>query len=189
VHGACVAWNGRGVLLCGQSQAGKSTLAYACARRGFAYVSDDGSFLVRAAKDRRVIGNSRTIRLRPPSVVLFPELDQFVAQPRANGKMAIEVETGKLGLPEVAATAHVDAIVFLNRVSGARRASLLGFSKSTAMAQFEESLRFGRDSTIAEQRESLRRLLSEVGVFELTYSDLDSTVERLQNLLEAGNCE
>ena len=39
VHAACVAMNGRGVLLCGESGAGKSSLSYACARAGFTYVA------------------------------------------------------------------------------------------------------------------------------------------------------
>jgi hypothetical protein len=45
IHAGCVALDGRGVLLCGDSGAGKSTLSYACARQGWTYVSDDGSFL------------------------------------------------------------------------------------------------------------------------------------------------
>ena len=43
IHAACVAWNGRGILLCGDSGAGKSTLAYGCARSGWEYISDDGT--------------------------------------------------------------------------------------------------------------------------------------------------
>src|SRR5450432_2141778 len=35
LHAACVAIDGRGVLLCGDSGAGKTTLSYACARAGW----------------------------------------------------------------------------------------------------------------------------------------------------------
>ena len=41
VHGACVRAAGKGILLCGDSGEGKSTLAYAGAREGWTYVSDD----------------------------------------------------------------------------------------------------------------------------------------------------
>src|SRR6266852_1180650 len=46
VHSACVALDGRGVLLCGDSEAGKSSLSYACARQGWTFVSDDASHLL-----------------------------------------------------------------------------------------------------------------------------------------------
>jgi hypothetical protein len=74
VHAACVAWNGRGVLLCGHSGAGKTTLAYACARKGWTYISDNESWLVRAAAGNLLVGDSRRIRFRPDAQTLFPEL-------------------------------------------------------------------------------------------------------------------
>src|ERR1700752_3990410 len=37
IHAACVMKDGRGVLLCGQSGAGKSSLAFACASRGWTF--------------------------------------------------------------------------------------------------------------------------------------------------------
>src|SRR5438067_890715 len=46
VHAACIARNGTGILLCGDSNAGKSTLAFACARAGFTYLADDCTWLV-----------------------------------------------------------------------------------------------------------------------------------------------
>src|SRR6266404_580737 len=69
IHGACVAREGRGVLFCGDSEAGKSSLAYACARRGWTYVTDDASWLIRKhAAERLVVGNSHRMRLRPESM-------------------------------------------------------------------------------------------------------------------------
>ena len=50
LHGALVVRNGSGVMLAGDSFAGKSTLAYACARAGWTYVSDDGAFVVRRTR-------------------------------------------------------------------------------------------------------------------------------------------
>jgi hypothetical protein len=47
MHGALMMRNGTGVMFCGDSFAGKSTLAYACARAGWTYLSDDGTYLVR----------------------------------------------------------------------------------------------------------------------------------------------
>ncbi len=57
VHAACVERNGCGILLCGDSGAGKSSLSYACARAGWTYITDDASFLINHRSDRLVVGN------------------------------------------------------------------------------------------------------------------------------------
>ena len=91
VHAACVLKDGHGVLLVGPSGAGKSSLAYACMRRGWTYVSDDASSLLRRRPGRVVVGNPRTFRFRPSASVLFPE---FQGQPRLrNGKPTVEMKT------------------------------------------------------------------------------------------------
>ncbi len=41
VHGACIGWEGSGVLVCARGQRGKSTLAVTAMLNGFDYVSDD----------------------------------------------------------------------------------------------------------------------------------------------------
>ena len=67
VHAALVVKDGVGIMLCGDSMAGKSTLAYACARAGWSYVTDDGTFLVRGELDRYAIGDFTNLRLRESS--------------------------------------------------------------------------------------------------------------------------
>ncbi len=90
VHGACVSRNGRGVLLCGASGAGKTSLAYFCARNGWTYVSDNESWLVRSA-GRLLVGAPERIRFRDSALELFPELKGRRAALHPNGKMSIVV--------------------------------------------------------------------------------------------------
>jgi hypothetical protein len=73
VHAACVIHQGRGLLLAGDSGAGKSSLAYACACRGWTYVSDDASAFVRNAGKPLIIGHPQKFRFREPVGELFPE--------------------------------------------------------------------------------------------------------------------
>src|SRR5205823_9392855 len=80
VHGALIQLNGCGVLLCGTTCAGKSTLSYACARSGWTLVSDDGTFLIRDREDRYGIGNPYRLRFRQDAKSLFPELENWPAE-------------------------------------------------------------------------------------------------------------
>src|SRR5205807_9120065 len=90
VHAACVARKGQGVLLSGASGAGKTTLAYFCAKKGWTYVSDNESWLVRAG-GRMLLGNPRRIRFRESVAELLPELKCHQAAPHPNRKTSIEV--------------------------------------------------------------------------------------------------
>jgi len=74
VHAACVALNGRGLLLFGGTGAGKTCLAFACAKSGWSLITDEGSALVRGTHDNVVLGNPYHLRFRESAIVLFPEL-------------------------------------------------------------------------------------------------------------------
>ena len=74
VHAACVRSGDKGVLLCGDSGEGKSTLAYGGARAGWTYVSDDATYIPMDREDLLAIGNCAQMRFRPSGVALFPEL-------------------------------------------------------------------------------------------------------------------
>lgn len=56
LHAACVALEGRGVLIAGPSGAGKSTLALALLETGFDFLSDDLVFLAATDDGLRVLG-------------------------------------------------------------------------------------------------------------------------------------
>ncbi|MCC6390496.1 MAG: hypothetical protein IT167_07825 [Bryobacterales bacterium] len=181
IHGACMAHNGHGVLLCGASEAGKSTLAYACAKRGWTFICDDGSFLVRAAADHTIAGNPYRIRLRPSATALFPEVGARHCGVSANGKRSMELDTeGFLRAPR----SPVEYVIFLNR-GRAGPATIRPFSKEEALRQMETVICYGRESTREQQRESLRRLLA-LDVLELSYGELDSAVDCLESLPRQG---
>lgn len=183
VHGACVALDGRGVLLCGDSGAGKSTLSYACARSGWTYVSDDGCFLLNGGTASLITGDCYRVRFRPSAAELFPELKDLEITPRAAGKPSIELPT--LSMKHIAHTqnARVDAIVFLNR-HGAGEPELAPYSKDVARRYMRQTL-FGLAEMRAVQHKAIEQLLA-IDVYELHYSNLDRAVDRLRKLLREG---
>lgn len=184
VHGACVSLAGMGILLCGDSGAGKSSLAYACARSGWTLISEDCSSVVRKREDRTVAGNPYRLRFRASAVKLFPELRGLPAIPRASGKVAIELAAA--GLPEIATAQEcfIDYIVFLNRREPGSPA-LVPFPKPSALDWFERTLALGDEEIRKAQTSSLHILLA-AEVLELRYRDLATAVRLLETLVQRG---
>ncbi len=184
IHAACVSPFGSGMLLCGDSGAGKSSLSYAGARAGWTFVSDDASYLPLNRRDRLVIGNRHKIRFRSQGSELFPELKGRPVTPRAAGKPSIEVPTTELTGLTTADSAVVEYIIFLNRKDPGADA-LVPLSKSSALPWFKRSCFTATNRTRGDQDAALERLLS-VPIFELRYRDLDWAIERLERLAVTG---
>jgi hypothetical protein len=153
LHAACVAREGAGTLLCGDSGAGKSSLAYACARRGWTFVSDDAVHLAPGSK-RIGVGGSNLVHLREPARDLFPELNILDATTAPNGKQAIEIDAGAQGLA-TARYAFASRCYFLRRRPGPVRMRPLPVD---AAIQYFLKYLLPRDTTTAERH--LREFLS-----------------------------
>jgi hypothetical protein len=179
LHAACIAKNGRGILLIGDSGAGKSTLAYACARAGWTYTSDDTSYLINDSDVPRVIGHAHRVRFRPSAKALFPELEHFRQTPRLEGKPSIEVSISELPVPHSATEAIVNSIVYLNRhPSGAGRLHRL--PKGTATQRTCRELYSAGE--IRAKHENILRSLSDIPTYELEYCSLVQGIDALDGL-------
>jgi hypothetical protein len=181
IHAACVRLGNQGVLLCGDSGAGKSSLAYTCARRGWALLSDDSTCLIRNGHRAVVVGNPYQIRFRDSAVLLFPELRDLALTRRVNGKLSIEVPTANLPVVQTITESTVDHIVFLKR-GQAGAARLLPLSKDQAWPWFEKVICYGEPEVREAQRVSLRKLLTHQ-LFELHYDSLESAASALESMV------
>ena len=178
LHAACVERDGKGVLLCGNSGAGKSSLAFACARAGWNFVSDDASYLVRGGSGRVVVGNSQRLRLRPSARALFPEIDDWSVPSRFAAKPSVEIATSRLPFAK-ATVATVEHIVFLNRRHDGP-ACLTPFSKPTALAWAQQSLLALHGG--AERCVDLEKLL-DAKLHEMRYDRLEDGIACLEHLV------
>jgi hypothetical protein len=183
LHGALVVRNGKGVMLAGESFAGKSTLAYACARTGWKYVSDDALFLVRGGNDCYALGDPHSIRFRPDAPQLFPELADRLVTIRPNGKVAIEVLTRELAV-DTAPGCNIDHVVYLNR-DGAGQTHLRHVSKEWVLEDWARYAVFGTEAVREAQRQCYERIAC-AQLWEMRYSDLDEAVARLKQLVDNG---
>ena len=179
VHAACVTRHGAGVLLCGDSGAGKTSLAYACAKRQWCYVSDNESWLLREHAGRVALGNPRRIRFRESAPELFPELRTQQPFLFANGKMSLTLEMS--GRPEfsTAFQADISHLVFLDRNGHT------GIDKVTKEEAFQRLLSGvpAYSSPVRREHEASLRRLVEAETVCLSYQSLDAGVDLLDQLV------
>jgi hypothetical protein len=180
LHAACVARNGRGILLAGESCAGKSTLAWACARAGWTYVTDDAAWMKIGGDRREVMGRSHLVRFRPDAPRFFPELAGFVSRVRPNGKVAIEAPTSEFPNIHTAPRCQVHAVVFLDR-SGAGPAGLERVESGQAMHELLGERAEYREEVRARYRATVRRL-TEAPAYRMRYKDLEEGIAILGDL-------
>lgn len=181
IHAACISKNAKGILLCGNSGAGKTTLAYACARAGWTYTSDDTCYLINDSEIPRVVGHSHRVRFRPEAKTIFPELENRNIAPRMEGKPSIEVQFSDL--PDLhistAPETEVHAIVYLNRYASAT-------GKLTALPAGTATLRICQElfsaGEIREKHEARLQILSGVPTYELHYRELHDAMRELDRL-------
>ena len=177
IHASCISRNGHAILLCGDSGAGKTCLAYACARLGWDYVAGDALHIVRGDDNQTVIGRPYEIRFRESARRLFPELSRFRPAIRPNGKTDLEIDTAELDIP-VTLRSSARHIVF---IEPADLTLLEKYPAEQAMQAFEKTICYGSDQTRLEQQETLSRFV-ELPVWRLSYSGPDQA-ERALNLL------
>ncbi len=182
LHASCVALDGRAVVLCGDSGSGKTSLAYACARRGWTYLSDDSTSIVRGRSDYTVVGRPYSIRFRESAQRLFPELRDHTPSRRPSGKVDFEIRTEDLGIP-AALEARAKQIVFLNRVAGLKTAVAQPFPRQEARRRLEQFICVGDKQVRAAQRSALIAFLHLPSV-QLDYESLTGAERALRTLVQ-----
>lgn len=180
VHAACVARGGRGILLAGPGFAGKSTLAWACARAGWTYLTDDATWLVNEGDLREVLGRPHSVRFRPDAVSHFPELEGHVARVRPNGKISIEVSTRILPHIRTASRCRPAAVVFLDR-HGESPSGLEPMPAVEAQDALLADTPLYNERMRQLRRTMIRRLL-ETPVYRMRYKTLQEGIDILGDL-------
>jgi hypothetical protein len=185
IHAACIGMNGHGVLLVGDSGAGKSSLSYACTRRGWTYISDDSVSLVLHEAGRSVLGNPQTIRFRPSAWSLFPELKG--RKELRNNKPTIEIGTELLLHIQTAFECTVDYIVFLNRQENDTERVHLGLiSREEALRRLSGS-RFPEELSIQTDRSAAIQRLLDAQMYQLTYRQFAPAIDLLEQMAGKRN--
>ncbi len=118
VHGAAVVKNGRAILLRAASGGGKTTLAFAAARRDFQALAEDVVWLEVASG--RWWGMPWAFHLLPDARQLFPELAPYQPVLQTNGEHKLEVNLESLRPHSTVTQAQPGPVVLVTRHPGGR---------------------------------------------------------------------
>ena len=182
LHAACVAWEGAGVMLYGESGVGKSTLTYACARRGWTYISDDASSVVWDG-GRSVIGEPHHFRFRAEAPDLFPELRGHTVGYELDRKPTIEVFTADLPIRR-APECRVEYIAFLDRRPGIQP-GMTRIGKEETQERIRQDMPVF-DSELDARRGTVVESIAEAPAFALRYSNYEEAVLLLEQIVRGG---
>jgi hypothetical protein len=87
VHAAGLAVGGKGLLVAGQSGAGKTTLAIALLRAGFDFLADDTVFLSLGNSGLRILAFPDEVDVTARTLGFFPELQRLTQASKASGRL------------------------------------------------------------------------------------------------------
>jgi hypothetical protein len=183
LHAACVAWEGAGVLLFGESGAGKSTVSYACARHGWTYISDDASSIVWGSQT--VLGHPHRFRFRADAPEVFPELRGLTVGHAMGRKPTMEAPTANLPI-RTAPDCRVERIVFLDRCAAPhkdRRAGMDRMHTDEVRRRLVQGMPV-LDPVLEPQRMSLIELIAKMPAFEIHYEHFEDAVRLLEEMIQ-----
>jgi hypothetical protein len=183
VHAACVALDGRGLLLCGPSGAGKSVLALAAAQTGLAFVSDDASYLVRG-EPGRVLGRCDLLRLKPSAAGVVNGLEGFATvEDDEAGERVYELDPARDFGMATAGECRVEAVVLLERaMEGPAELSTATSAEATSL--LEQTLPLAAEQVAEAQIAGLRGL-GALPCWRLRYSTAHEAAQALRKTLSA----
>jgi hypothetical protein len=157
VHASAVECGGRGILFSGPSESGKSTMAYACARRGFRVVSDDVVYLRDEGNTLSAWGRPWRLRLMPGALELFPELATKRAEMHTAGDPELlELEVESLLPGRISARCVPAAVFFLERSKEAP--SSVPISEERTLELLGRDLMYDEPAVVERHRTNWRRL-------------------------------
>lgn len=142
LHAACIGRRGRGLLLIGDSGAGKSTTVLHCALQGLELVSEDSLFV--APRSLLATGVANFLHVRPDSLRFVPAAQARVLHRapvirRRSGVRKLEIDLRQRRFRLAPRPLAIDALVALSADSAGRKPLLAPLSQAQSLARLRAS--------------------------------------------------
>jgi len=118
LHAACVVKNGLSVIIQGHNNTGKSTLAYACARRGYQVLTEDVVHIKVHPDGVALWGAPWKLHLLEDARRFFPELRHHGPGLQINGEWKLEIDLESMYPGSTVVQARPGLMVLAKRGSG-----------------------------------------------------------------------
>ena len=178
VHASALVKNGRAALLRAPSGGGKTTLAYAGARRRFQVLAEDVVWIDPVRN--HWWGVPWTFHLLPDASKLFPELAGYAPVMQTSGEMKLTVYPEKIRPASTVCLAEPGPLVFVERRPG-ERSRLEAIGPESARSLWPRA-QTGLESQLSHHGPIIRKL-TENDTYLLRYGDdIDMTLDLLEAL-------
>lgn len=191
IHSAClVAPDGKAMLLCGQSGAGKTTTTLALALAGWKMLSDDTSFLA-VSDSPKLWGLPRPFKVHRNTLDLLPQLTKLPSSP-ATLADEVAIDFAHLAPPSTRQL-PAGAVIFLQKRNAAEH-QIAAISPLAAVAQLaSQNVRAGDDAAATgpagQAFAAMTSLVRHTRTLTLSVGpDLSTLPRALEKALESNPC-
>jgi hypothetical protein len=183
MHGAGLVKNGNAVMLRAQEGTGKSTLAFACIRRGYQLLGEDVVWVHWASQRQEWWGAPWTLNLLPDAARFFPALKDRETTVMPNGEHKIVVDLERIMPHAAVVTTPPGILVFLERHAGAASGTVR-VTPQEAFQRFINPLGEPAGPSHVGYTTAAEQLLAKPSYVLRMGSDIESAVSALDTILE-----
>lgn len=177
LHAGVVAKEGKGVVLCGGTNRGKTTLTLGLVREGFSFLSDDLAFI--DLRSKFVTPFPRAVSVRPTTAAFFPQFRRLMQQhptTSLSGDDKCLVDVNELIPNSLGSACPVRTIILLEGF--AERTELKPLSQSDAVVHCLK-VAHGSAENVVELMVTLSDLVSNARCFSLRAGPLPEAVDMI----------
>jgi hypothetical protein len=173
LSGGCVGTKGRGVLIVGPPNSGKTTASYLAAKRGMEFHADQVVFLDARSNSLAAWGDPFPAVFRPETLAYLSELRECCRQSNYGDCSFYYFDKGPMQAPRTEPVVPICSL-FLDR-TGRGEAQLSEMSPGEALTRLQENMLFTEDAKLDPQIAAALNALTKQPAYSLKY-DTDPNI-------------